>query len=341
MKLKLLSILVFGVLFIVISCKKNQPAEKTINPGEIWSDTDGNPINAHGAGILFHQGKYYWFGEYKKGKTWLVESMNWECYRVNAGGVSCYSSENLTDWKFEGIALAPDTADSLHDLHISKVIERPKVIYNEATKKFVMWMHIDSEDYQYARAGVAVSDKPEGPYQYIGSMRPNGQMSRDMTLFKDTDGRAYHIFSSENNATTHISLLSPDYLQPSGMVNRIFDGLYREAPAMFKHNEKYYLISSGCTGWSPNPAMLASADSILGDWTELYNPCIGPNGDSTFFAQSTFVLPLEGKPDEFIFMADRWNKTNLEDSRYVWLPMVFRNDSAAIEWKDSWSLKYK
>jgi hypothetical protein len=143
------------------------------------------------------------------------------------------------------------------------------------------------------------------------------------------------------NATMHISLLTDDYLNPTGTVNRIFIDKSREAPAMFKRNGKYYLITSGCTGWSPNPAMLASADTIMGEWTELYNPCIGPNGDSTFFAQSTFVLPLEGKPDEFIFMADRWNKTNLEDSRYVWLPLVFRNDSAAIEWKDSWSLEYK
>jgi len=146
MKLKLLSIFVFGVALFIISCKKNQPAEKTIHPGEIWSDTDGNPINAHGAGILFHQGKYYWFGEYKKGKTWLVENMNWECYRVNAGGVSCYSSENLTDWKFEGIALAPDTADSLPDMHIRKVIGGPKVIYNEETKKFVLCRDNDVKD---------------------------------------------------------------------------------------------------------------------------------------------------------------------------------------------------
>lgn len=338
MKLKLLSILIFGVIFFFISCKKNQPSEKTINPGEIWSDTDGNPINAHGAGILFHEGKYYWFGEYKKGETWLVERMNWECYRVNAGGVSCYLSENLTDWKFQGIALAPNTTDSTHDLHTSKVIERPKVLYNEQTKKFVMWMHIDSEDYSYARAGIAVADKPEGPYEYVGSIRPNGQMSRDMTLFKDTDGRAYHIFSSENNATMHISLLTDDYLQPSGKVNRIFIEKSREAPAMFKHNGKYYLITSGCTGWSPNPAVVAVADSLMGSWTELYNPCRGSGADSTFNAQSTFILPIEGNPGKFIFMADRWNKTDLENSRYVWLPLVFRNDSAVIEWKNSWQM---
>jgi hypothetical protein len=338
MKLNFLSAILLFILLTGISCK-NQSGNMKITPGEIWNDLDGNPINAHGGGIMFHEGKYYWFGEYKKGKTWRVESItSWECYRCNAGGISCYSSVNLKDWKFEGIALEPNKSDSASDLHISKVLERPKVIFNDKTRKFVMWLHIDSEDYSYARAGVALSDKPEGPYTYLGSMRPNGQMSRDQTLFKDTDGKAYHIFSSENNDVMHISLLTDDYLKPSGIDKRIFIDKRREAPAMFKYNGKYYLITSACTGWLPNAAMLASADSILGNWTELYNPCKGPGSDSTFLSQSTFVLPVPGKPGRFIFMADRWNKTNLEDSRYVWLPLEFREDSVVIGWRDSWKL---
>ena len=324
--------------FGAISCK-HENSEKKIFPGEIWNDTEGNRINAHGAGILYHEGKYFLFGEYKKNETWRVEDItSWECYRCSAGGVSCYSSENLIDWKFEAIALKPNTIDSTNDLHISKVIERPKVIYNDKTGKFVMWLHVDSEDYSYARAGVAISDNPEGPYTYLGSMRPNDQMSRDMTLFKDDDGNAYHIFSSENNAVMHISLLTDDYLKPTGTETRIFVDKSREAPAVFKRKGKYYMITSACTGWLPNAAMIASADSIMGEWTEMYNPCRGEKSDSTFMSQSTFVLPVLGKTDFFIFMADRWKKTNLEDSRYIWLPLFFRNDSAIIEWKDSWSV---
>jgi hypothetical protein len=331
-------ILAISLIFL-ISCK-NINEDKSFTPGAVWNDTDGQPINAHGGGILYSNGTYYWYGEIKKGKTWRVAYItSWECYRCNAGGISCYSSKNLIDWKYEGIALASETTDSLSDLHISKVLERPKVIYNEKTHKFIMWLHIDSEDYSYACAGVAVSEKPEGPYKYLGSFRPNDQMSRDMTLFKDDDGKAYHVFSSENNTVMHISLLTDDYLKPSGAEKRIFIDKSREAPALFKHGQRYYLITSACSGWLSNSAMIASSDSIFGNWEMMYNPCKGPKSDSTFVSQSTYVLPVSGNPNKYIFMADRWNKTNLEDSRYIWLPMFFRNDSAVIEWKDSWSLK--
>jgi len=310
-----------------------------IKPGKIWDDVSGNPINAHGGGFLYFNHVYYWFGEIKKGKTWRVPGVtSWEDYRVNVSGISCYSSKDLLHWKYEGIALAPDMNDSTNDLHYSKVIERPKVIYNSHTRKFVMWMHIDQQDYNYARAGVAVSDKPEGPYHYIKSMRPNGQMSRDMTLYKDDDNEAYLIYSSENNKTMQVCLLSDDYLEPTATYTRILIGANREAPALFKYNGKYYLISSLCTGWDPNTALYAEADHPLGDWKLLGNPCFGPDADSTYHAQSTYVLPVFGRDNTFIFMADRWDKTDLENSRYIWLPLHFVGDKPVVEWKDEWSL---
>lgn len=304
-------------------------------------DINGETINAHGGGILYHKKIYYWYGEIKKGETWKVPKSNWENYRVNAGGISCYSSKDLLNWKFENVVLPANTKDSLNDLHTSKVIERPKVIYNPKTKKFVMWMHIDSQDYAYARAGVAVSDSPTGKFTYLNSVRPNGNMARDMTIFQDDDGKAYHFYSSENNATMHIALLADDYLSHTTTDIRILIGQSREAPAVFKYNKKYYLISSGCTGWSPNPASFASADSILGNWTESINPCVGPEADKTFFAQSTFVLPLKGKkPNTFLFMADKWNKLDLKNSKYVWLPLIVNEQGVPeIQWREKWSFK--
>jgi len=329
---------IYTLLVILLTGCSTAKDKLVISPGEIWRDTDGVPVNAHGGGILFDRGVYYWYGEYKKGPTWRVEYLDsWECYRVDAGGVACYSSKDLLNWKNEGLVLPAVRDDSTHDLHYSKVIERPKVIYNETTKKYVMWMHVDSEDYLYARAGVAVSDSPTGPFTYLRSVRPYGQMSRDMTLFADDDGRAWHVFSSEENATMYVSLLSDDYLSHSGTYKRIFIGESREAPAVLKRKGHYYLVTSGCTGWDPNEALYAVSDSMLGDWKEMGNPCIGEGSETTFEAQSTFLLPLGGDGDRFVFMADRWNKTNIEDSRYVWLPGEFQGDQMEISWRDQWT----
>lgn len=333
MKFLSFKLIICCVLITSIDAQSQSKSTASFRPsvnGEKWLDTKGNIINAHGAGILFHNGIYYMFGEIKKGKTWLVPGQDWEDFRVPAGGVSCYSSKDLKHWKYEGVALPSVIGDPSNDLDTSKVIERPKVIYNSATKKFVMWMHVDANDYSYSQSGVAVSDHPAGPYKYLGSVRPNGQMARDMTLFKDDDGKAYLVYSSENNNTMHVCLLSDDYLSPTKTYERILVDRRREAPAMFKNKGKYYLITSDCTGWSPNPASYAVASTPLGPWKEYGNPCKGPGAETTFNSQSTFVLPVKGKPGEYVFMADKWNKLNLEDSRYVWLPLSIDDGKVII-----------
>jgi len=249
-----------------------------------------------------------------------------------------------------------------------------------------MWFHLEFKSmgsgiarYRTSRSGVAVADKPEGPYTYLYSLRPNagqwplivppdggtpregkredfidgketnrfllrdinsGQMARDMTLFVDDDARAYQIYSSEDNATLHISLLTPDYLKPTGRYFRVLPGAYNEAPAIFKRNGKYYLISSGCSGWNPNAARLAVADSIGGPWTALSNPVRGTKeqADRTFNSQSTYILPAPGHPGEFIFMADSWRPKNAIDGRYVWLPIQWEEGKPVLKWLAHWDL---
>ena len=313
-------------------------AAKDFVPGEEWLDTAGKPINAHGGGILYHDGKYYWYGEYKKGKTVLPEWATWECYRTDVTGVGCYSSPDMVSWTFEGIVLPAVPDDPSHDLHPSKVLERPKVVYNAGTGKFVMWAHDESADYSKACAGVAVADSPTGPFKYLGSFRPNDAMSRDQTIFVDDDGKAYQFASSENNQTLYINELTDDYLKPTGKFTRNFIGLAREAPAVFKKDGKYYMLSSGCTGWDPNQAELAVADSVMGPWTLTGNPCTGTDADKTFYAQSTYVQPVYGKKNCYIAMFDRWNKTDLESSRYVWLPLQFSDGKITIPWREKWSI---
>ena len=335
--MKNFSLLKLAMAFILLTSAFSAGA-KDIVPGEVWLDTSGNPINAHGGGILYHNGKYYWYGEYKQGKTILPEWATWECYRTDVTGVGCYSSPDMVNWTFEGIALPAVKEDPSHDLHPSKVLERPKVVYNAKTSKFVMWAHVESADYGKAAAGVAVSDTPTGPFKYLGSFRPNNAMSRDQTVFVDDDGKAYQFASSENNATLYINELTDDYLRTTGKFTRNFIGMSREAPAVFKKDGKYYMLSSGCTGWDPNQAELAVADSIMGPWKVIGDPCTGKDADKTFYAQSTYVQPVYGKKDCYIAMFDRWNKKDLENSRYVWLPMSFENGKITIPWRDKWNM---
>lgn len=306
-------------------------SSSVIRPGQIWNDTSGVPINAHGGGFLYHRGAYYWFGEFKTaGPGGNVAHV----------GVSCYSSKDLLHWRNRGIALRVSN-DPSSDIADGSIIERPKVLYNAKTRTYVMWFHLElkGQGYRAARAAVAVSKSPTGPYKYLRSFRPDGKMSRDLTLFQDDDGKAYLLTASDDNWTMHLAELNDTYTGTSGRQASVFVRDHLEAPALFKYQGKYYFVGSHCTGWAPNPAFAAVADSIWGPWKPLGNPARGPNAGLTFGAQSTYVLPIAGKPGKFIFMADRWRPENAIDGRYVWLPVHFDANGFTLPWHDEWNLK--
>jgi hypothetical protein len=332
---------------------EQQQKPRTIRSGELWRDDSGRHINAHGGGILKYGDTYYWFGEHKSERTSdaLV-------------GVMCYASKDLVNWRNCGVALSVSNERG-HDIERGCILERPKVIYNPTTKKFCMWFHLElkGQGYNAARYGVAVADRPEGPYRFLYSSRANaattpvegspmhfdeylkrdygtGQMSRDMTLYVDDDGKAYHIFSSEENFTLHIAELTGDYLHHTGRYTRVAPGGQNEAPAIFKHNGTYWMITSGCTGWAPNEARMFSAPSIWGPWTQHPNPCRGPLAEKTFNGQSTYILEVksEGQEVRHIFMADIWRPQHPIDARYIWLPIEFEDGKPVIRWQDEWEL---
>ncbi len=320
----------------------------TFRPGEVWLDTQGNPIDAHGGGVLQHGGVYYWYGE-DRGQP-------------PRGAVACYVSTNLLNWERVGGVLLPDSLPRINGRRT--FVERPKVIFNPRTKKFVMWMHLEQGGYRFSRAGIALSDSPVGPFTFLEAIRPMantndfaslvsdsarqkefGATFRDMNLFVDEDGRAYVFYAAEDNWTMYVVRLNAAFTGPELLAvenktwARILVRRMREAPAPFKHQGKYFLITSACTGWAPNKADCAVADNVLGAYRSLGNPCRGPNADTTFGAQSTFVLPTPGSPGRFIFMADRWVASQLSDSRYVWLPLEFdAQGQPVVQWRDRWSL---
>ncbi|MDX2284066.1 MAG: glycoside hydrolase family 43 protein [Bacteroidia bacterium] len=323
-------------------------------PGEVWKDTDGKPIRAHGGGILRDNGIYYWYGEDKGRPNRRRDGVLSES--VDIIGIHVYSSVDLLHWEDRGIVLPAVPDNESHDLFPANVLERPKAVRIPSTGKYVLWAHVDSPDYSRASLGVAISDSPVGPFTYLHSFRPYGHDSRDMTLFQDTDGATYVFFSSEGppdagraaspeprrttwwNATQRIARLSDDGLLIAGEPSVAMDGEYREAPAVFRWRDNYYQITSGCTGWRPNPARWHIADHPLGPWTTGGDPCVDDRQGTTFDSQSTFILPLPGQPDEFLFLADRWKPKDLQDSRYVWLRLSMKTGEPRIEWRDAWEL---
>ncbi|MPM53174.1 hypothetical protein SDC9_99939 [bioreactor metagenome] len=154
-----------------------------------------------------------------------------------------------------------------------------------------------------------------------------GQQSRDLTVFLDDDGRGYAVYSSEKNSTTHLAELDADYIGFTGRYWRLFPWRWMEAPVIFKHGGRYYFIASDCTGWAPNAARSAAADSLTGPWTELGNPATGAGGDTTYGGQGTFALTLGG---ETLFLADRWRPENAIDGRYLWLPVEWEGERPVL-----------
>jgi sucrose-6-phosphate hydrolase SacC (GH32 family) len=326
--------IIVAVLFVCVFQVSGQvQTYRSFSPGKVWIDQRGMAIQAHGGGILYHNGIYYWYGENRD----TTSNKNPKKYFQ---GVSCYSSKDLYNWKYEGIVLKPVEADSNHDLYPGKIVERPKVIYNDKYKQFVMWMHIDREGYTYARQGVAISKNPLGPFEYINSVRPNDFDSQDMTIFKDSDGKAYAIYSAENHKAIHICLLSDDFLEHTGSYKRIITDKSYEGLSFFKSRKKYFLISSYGDKPSNKVSQYAMADSIMGNWKEMENPCKGPGADTTFGTQCSSVLPLQGRNESFIFMADQWDPINPTHSRYVWLPIQFNGNKLHIKWEDEWNLSF-
>ena len=322
-------------------------------PGVEWRDTNGDRIEAHGGGILSVGATYYWYGE------------NHHLGGGNKTGISAYSSTDLLHWKDEGVVLPKDSLPLRY--RDGGVAERPKVIYNQATRRYVMWMHLDANRYADASAGVATSISPTGPFAVVRIFRPIhfdygygtgdtqvreredslGNTFRDMALFRDDDGRAYVFYASESNKTLYAVQLSDDYtdvVRPAVEGKtwaRLFPAARREAPAPFKVGDTYYMISSAQSGWAPNPARYHVADHVLGPWRTLGNPVVGADSATTFRSQSAFVLPVPTICARcFVYMGDRWESRALDKSTYVWLPFVVRGDGAIrMEFQPRWSFK--
>ena len=321
--------LIFSVFITLFIPLKSNAVEKFSN--YIPMTESGFPVNAHGGQIFNYQGYYYWVGE-NEGKG-----------ADDRHGFNIYRSTDFKYWSLCGNVLNVYSENNLYpDVTKGDIFERPRIIYNKKTKKFNLWFHYEKKNSSYTTAKVAVATSGEicKNYQIVRMMRLNprvfplgegkgtlafnkyflrdfnkGQMSRDLTVFDD-GSKSYLISSSENNATLIVTELNDKFDNITERFVRVNPGTWSEAPIVMKANGYFYIIASGTTGWKPNKAQLYRSNKMLGKWHSLGNPVVGiRDRNNTFYSQGTSIFKVE---DNYIFLGDRWNESDLSKSEYVW-----------------------
>ncbi|MBE6355119.1 family 43 glycosylhydrolase [Treponema sp.] len=294
--------------------------------GAIIHDTDGNVLHAHGGWILKVEDTWYWYGE----------------NRTEDNYVSCYSSKDLKNWKFCNNILTVHSKTEVTRIRGNLMlvnedgkkvnIERPKVIYNEKTKKYVMWAHFENgKNYSCAAACIATCDTPDGDFIYHGSFNPYGNMSRDCTLFED-GGKVYFASAARGNADMNVYSLQEDYLNVEKQTGSYWSNEFREAPAFVRVGERVYCFSSFCTGWAPNQGKYAWSSGVEEGFGLLKE--IGD--DTTYHSQPAFILMVKGsKKTSYVYVGDRWDGEHYHESTYTWYPLNFKEDgSVELEYCD-------
>lgn len=343
-----------------------------IYPGQVWLDTDGKRIQAHGGSVMYLDGTYYWYGENKEKTTGDNDIWHW--------GVRCYASTDLYNWEDKGIIIPPDLENKESSLHPTAQMDRPHIIYNKETGKFVCWLKIMHKDGRQTET-VLTADHLLGPYEKIREgLRPLNMNAGDFDLAVAEDGKAYYYFERVHSETICADL-TEDYTDVTGYYSTHFPHPYppyvREATSHFRRKGKHYLITSGTTGYLPNPSEVAVADTWHGPYRVLGNPHPDDSSNTSFHSQISSVFKVEGKKDLYIAMADRWmpKYENLQYEKYskvfekrfnpdyegeaeideellkcivdkntsvadyVWLPIRFEGEMAYIDWRQSWKLE--
>lgn len=317
----------FTLLASILSSCSSQESDinKSIISGIPWYTENRDNVSAHGANIIKEGDKFYIFGEYKNDENNQFE------------GFSCYSSMDLRNWEFEGIAMLPNESGRLSGSE--SIGERPKVMKCPSTGEFILYMHADSDSYQNPAVEYAVAHNITGPYEYKGPLMFGDKPINlwDMGTFQDDDGTGYIILHHGN-----IYKLSDDY---KSIVSQVLKGdktLKTESPAVFKRNDLYYWVGSGLTGWERNDNTYYTAKSLSGPWTE--GGIVAPEGTLTWNSQSTYVLPIVGsETTTYMYMGDRWSfPKQRSTATYVWQPLVFNGDEISMpEFHESWSIDVK
>ena len=267
-------------------------------------DTEGKRVQAHGGSIFFENGTYYFYGENKEKTDGTTPIWHW--------GVRAYASNDLYNWEDKGLIIPPEPDDESSSLHPHAAMDRPHIIYNRRTGKYVCWLKIMRSDGQ--RETVLTADSFLGPYTKVAeNLKPCGFDAGDFDLCVDPKtGKAYYFFEKVHTETI-VADLNDDYTDVTGVYSSHFPHPYppfvREATAHFERKGKHYLLTSGTTGYLPNPSEVAVADDYHGPYKVLGCPHVNDMENNSFRSQISSVFKVPGKKDLYIACADRWAPT--------------------------------
>jgi hypothetical protein len=267
-----------------------------------------------------------------------------------------------------GHVLSPQAGTNISD---SQIVERPKVIYNEKNKEYVMWFHGkykyptrrerkkrpisplinqttpskqptnplpgDTSNYGAAQVGVATSPSIASPYTWRGNFKPFGNDSRDQTVWKDPETQAaYLIYATSNNADFSIASLDADYYSPNATLHT-FSGVYWEAPGVFKIDGVFYLIFSKQDGWTPTDNFYMTATSMAGPWSEA--TLLAPEGSYAYLTQNAYDVVIQGSEQvTYLYYGDHWSGSQLGSSTYAFHPAVHDGETLSLHNTGAWTL---
>lgn len=292
--------LVFSIIMflMVVWTPVGAQTYQSVRPGQPWVDNAGKPIHAHSPQIFFKDGFYYWYGENKERTTSGSNVWTW--------GIRAYRSKDFYNWEDLGLIIEPDTVNPFSPLHYSQTLDRPHILYNKKTGKWVCWIKSMDTDGFFV---ILQADHFEGPYKVVKSLKPEGFGVGDFDMWKDeATGKAY-VWFERPHWELICAELSDDYLATNGTYSEHFVGLRppftREAPSHFFYKGRHYMFTSGTTGYVPNPSRVCVFDDPHGEYTDLGCPHIDDKYDDSFASQIASVLKVQGK-DLYVALADRW-----------------------------------
>ncbi|MCM1530282.1 MAG: family 43 glycosylhydrolase [Alistipes sp.] len=327
-----LSLSIFGAVGIE-STVSEAAANTTIVNDTFWKDTNGNNIYSQGGGIFKFGDTYYWYGVHYKGAETYAASPSKKNDDTGFVSVTCYSSKDLVNWKFENDVLTTNSKG----MNWCYWFGRLGVAYCKKTKQYVLIAQ-HNEDVMFAQCSTPTGNFEVKNYQnQIDGVTKAG--TGDQTVFTDDDGNSYIICSNKGGrGHQYVVPLSDDYLS-AGKAVEVAKGSGREGNCMFKYKGKYYFCASDLHGWNASHSYYMVADNIMGPYSS-WKVMPGTDEDFSHVTQTGFFYTVNGsKQETVLFCGDRWSDFAGNGLGYnQWVPLSFNGSEPYFNSLSEWNL---